>query len=134
MRIRSFLPVIFACGAADVFAVGTILTVIETREGSFVPTPGWLREQVEQTLRPRIQMPGASNEIIQIVPRVESGAWVIALGSVLFAIGGHQFLNRWGALPESDVETASDVYGARKFVKGDYSVTDHSDGTESDEY
>lgn len=141
MRIRSFLPVMFACCAADVFAFGTILTVIETREGSFVPTPGWLREQVEQNIRPRIQMPGASNEIIQIVPRVESGAWVIALGSVLFAIGGHQFLNCGGTLPEggqqrllSDVETASDVYIARKFVKGDYSVTDHSDGTGSDEY
>jgi hypothetical protein len=140
MRIRSFLPVMFACCAADVFAFGTILTVIETQEGSFVPTPGWLREQVEQTIRPRVHMPGASNEIIQIVPRVESGAWFIALGSVLFAIGGHQFLHCGGALPEEgqvrllgDVETASDVYIAHKFVKGDFSVTDHSDGAGSDE-
>merc|ERR1719356_33842 len=91
-RIRSCLPIVFACSAADVFAFGVILTVIETQEGSFVPTPGWLKDQVEHVIRPRIQMPGASNDIIQIVPRVETGAWVIALGSVLFAIGGHQFL------------------------------------------
>jgi hypothetical protein len=114
-RIRSILHVIFACSAADVFAFGVILTVIETRQGSFVPTPGWLRHQVEQIVRPRVDMPGASNDIIQIVPRVEIGAWLLAAGAFVFALGGYGFLQHVTVAEpsEADIEhcSAADEFG-----------------------
>jgi len=89
---QMLLPVIFLWGAADVYAIGTILTIIETRHGSFVPTPGWLREEIQQTIRPRIMMPGASNEIIQIIPRVEVGAWFIFIGALIYGLAGCHLL------------------------------------------
>merc|ERR1712032_1525705 len=91
-RIQEVLPIVHSWSAADVFAAGVILTIEETKHGSFVYTPPWLRTQVEETLRPRIDMPGASNEIIQIVPRLESGAWLLVLTAIIYALVGYHFL------------------------------------------
>jgi len=91
-HIQEMLPVLHSWSAADVFAVGVILTVQETKHGSFVYTPPWLKTQVKETLRPRIQMPGASNDIIQIVPRLEAGAWLLVLTAIIYALAGHHFL------------------------------------------
>jgi len=91
-HIQEILPMVHSWSAADVFAVGVILTVQETKRGSFVYTPPWLKTKVRERLRPRIQMPGASNDIIQIVPRLEVGAWLLVLAVIICALVGYHFL------------------------------------------
>jgi len=91
-RIQELLPIVHSWSAADVFAAGVILTLEETKHGSFVHTPAWLKKHVRETLRPRIQMPGASNDILQIVPRLEAGAWLLVLVVIIYALVGYHIL------------------------------------------